>query len=147
MLLLDMETGDILFQAEVGENECYITSRETRCYFYKPGEPESKKLFGLLKTPAQSAELYYRDTGDWAEPHTVYTFDYVDEPNMDGNGVEDRAKFYLSENQIRVAWTSYESVGNKNWEYLEKKVYEIPLAENADGGSQKYRRSGAGYGK
>ena len=131
LLLLDMETGDILFQAEVGENECYITSREMRCYFYKPGEPESEKLFGLLKTPAQSAELYYRDTGDWAKPHTVYTFDYVDEPNMDGNGVEDRAKFYLSENQIRVAWTSYESVGNKNWEYLEKKVYEIPLAESA----------------
>ena len=51
---------------------------------------------------------------------------------MDGSGVEDRAKFYLSENQIRVAWTSYESVGNKNWEYLEKKVYEIPLAESAD---------------
>ena len=50
---------------------------------------------------------------------------------MDGSGVEDRAKFYLSENQIRVAWTSYESVGNQCWEYLEKKAYEIPLAENA----------------
>ena len=55
-----------------------------------------------------------------SEPHTVYTFDYVDEPNMDGSGVEDRAKFYLSENQIRVAWTSYESVGNKNWVHFDK---------------------------
>ena len=34
--------------------------------------------------------LISRDTGDWAKPHTVYTFDYVDEPNMDGSGVEDR---------------------------------------------------------
>ena len=50
---------------------------------------------------------------------------------MDGSDVEDRAKFYLSENQIRVAWTSYESVGNKSWEYLEEKAYEIPLAESA----------------
>mgnify|MGYP001031262001 CR=1 FL=1 len=127
LLLLDMETGEILFQAEAGENECYLTSRQSRCYFYKPGEPERKKLFGLLKTPAQNAELYYRDTEDWSERHTVYTFDYVDKPDMGGSGVEDRVKFYLSENQIRAAWTSYESVEDGKWEYLEKRIYEISL--------------------
>jgi hypothetical protein len=39
--------------------------------------------------------------------------------------------FYISENLLKVAWTSYESVGNGDWEYLEKKAYDISLAENA----------------
>ena len=46
---------------------------------------------------------------------------------MGGSGVEDRVKFYLSENQIRAAWTSYESVEDGKWEYLEKRIYEISL--------------------
>lgn len=28
-----------------------------------------------------------------------------------------------------MTWTSYESIGNGHWEYLEKKAYEIPLTE------------------
>lgn len=131
LFLIDLSDGEILFQDKAGENEFYITSNETRCYFYKPGKEESERLFGLVKIPPKNAEIYYRDTSDWEEKHTIYTFDYVLEPDIDtSNGVETRIKFYISEEQLKVAWTSYESIGNGNWEYLEKKVYEIPLTEN-----------------
>ena len=132
LLLIDLRDGEILFQDKAGENEFYITSNETRCYFYVPGKEESEKLFGLIKIPAVNAVIYYRDTSDWRQKHTVYTFDYVTEPDIDtSNGVSTRIKFYISENQLKVTWTSYEPVGNKNWEYLEKKAYEISLTENA----------------
>ena len=132
LLLIDLSDGEILFQDKAGENEFYIATYETRCYFYLPGKEESEKLFGLIKIPAENAVIYYRDTSDWTQKHTVYTFDYVTEPDMDtSDGVETRIKFYISENQLKVAWTSYEPVGNEKWEYLEKKAYEIPLAENA----------------
>ncbi len=132
LLLTDLSCGEILFQDKAGENEFYITSNGTRCYFYLPGKEEREKLFGLIKIPAENAVIYYRDTSDWTQKHTVYTFDYVAEPDIDtSDGVLTRIKFYISENQLKVAWTSYESVGNGNWEYLEKKAYEISLAENA----------------
>ncbi len=35
------------------------------------------------------------------------------------HGVETCVKFYISGNQLKVAWTSYEPVGNGNWEYQE----------------------------
>ncbi len=41
-------------------------------------------------------------------------------------------KWKKSENQLKVAWTSYEPVGDEYWEYLEKKAYEIPITENAN---------------
>ncbi len=128
LLLIDLSNGEILFHEKAGENEFYITSTGGRCYFYLPGKEESEKLFGLIKIPAENAVIYYRDTSDWTQKHTVYTFDYVAEPDIDtSNGVLTRIKFYISENQLKVAWTSYESVGNGNWEYLEKKAYEISL--------------------
>ncbi len=129
LLLIDLSGGEILFQDKAGENEFYITSNGTRCYFYLPGKEEREKLFGLIKIPAEKAVIYYRDTSDWTRKHMVYTFDYVAEPDIDtSNGVSTRIKFYISENQLKVAWTSYESVGNGDWEYLEKKAYEISLA-------------------
>ena len=132
LLLIDLSSGEILFQGKAGENEFYITSTGTQCYFYLPGKEESEKLFGLIKIPAQNAIIYYRDTSDWAQKHTVYTFDYVTEPDIDtSNGVTTRIIFYISENQLKAAWTSYEPVGNGNWEYLEKKAYEISLTEDA----------------
>lgn len=131
LLLIDLSDGKILFQDKVGENEFFITSNETRCYFYAPGKEEDERLLGLIKIPSKNAEIFYRDTSDWAEKHTIYSFDYVAEPNIDtSNGVETRLKFYISEEQVKVAWTSYESIGNGNWEYLEKKIYEIPLDGN-----------------
>ncbi len=128
LLLLDMQTGDVLFQTAVEANQLYLTSIGDDCYFYEPGTEESERLLGLIKIPQKNAEIYYRDTTNWAEKHTIYTFDYVLVPDIDtSNGVETRIKFYISEDQLKVAWTSYESIGNGNWEYLEKKVYEIPL--------------------
>lgn len=132
LLLIDLSDGEILFQDKAGENEFYITSNETRCYFYDPGKEESERLLGLMKIPPKNAEIYYRDTSNWTEKHTVYTFDYVVEPDIDtSDGVETRIKFYISEDQLKVAWTSYESIGNGEWEHLEKKTYEIPITENA----------------
>lgn len=132
LLLIDLSDGEILFQEKAGENEFYITSNGTRCYFYNAGKEESERLFGLIKIPPENATIYYRDTSDWTQKRTVYTFDYVAEPDIDtSDGVETCIKFYISENQLKVAWTSYESVGNGNWEHLEKKAYEIPLTENA----------------
>ncbi len=75
VFLIDLSDGEILFQDRAGEDEFYLTSNGTRCYFYAPGKEEQEKLFGLLKTPARNAEIYYRDTSDWGEEHTVYTFD------------------------------------------------------------------------
>ena len=68
---------------------------------------ESERLFGLIKIPAENAVIYYRDTSDWTQKHTVYMFDYVAEPDIDiSNGVSTRIRFYISENQLKVAWTS-----------------------------------------
>ena len=131
LLLIDLGDGEILFQDKAGENEFYITSNETRCYFYVPGKEESEKLFGLIKIPAENAAIYYRDTLDWTQKHAFYTFDYVTEPDIDtSDGVETRIRFYISENQLQVAWTSYEPVDNEDWEYLEKKAYEISFTPN-----------------
>ena len=132
LLLIDLSDGMVRSQYKAGKNEFYITSNGTRYYFYVPGKEESEKLFGLIKIPAENAEIYYRDTSDWAEKHTIYTFDYVLKPDIDiSNGVETRIKFYISEDQLKVTWTSYESIGKGNWEYLEKKAYKIPLTETA----------------
>ena len=63
--------------------------------------------------------------------HAFYTFDYVTEPDIDtSDGVETRIRFYISENQLQVAWTSYEPVDNEDWEYVEKKAYEISFTPN-----------------
>jgi len=132
LLLIDLRDGGILFQEKAGENEFYLTSDETRCYFYAPGKEADEKLFGLIKLPPENAEIYYRDASDWAEKHTVYTFDYETYPNIDtSSGVETRIKFYVSGERLRVVWTSYESVGNGEWEYLEKAAYTIPMTETA----------------
>ena len=86
----------------------------------------------MIKIPAENAIIYYRDISDWMQKHMFYTFDYVAEPDIDtSNGVKMRVKFYISENQLKVAWTSYEPVGDEHWEYLEKKAYKILLTEDA----------------
>ena len=93
--MIDLSDGKILFQDKAGENEFYIATYGTRCYFYLPGKEESEKLFGLIKIPAENAMIYYRDTSDWTQKCMVYTFDYVAEPDIDtSNGVLPRIKFY-----------------------------------------------------
>ena len=57
LLLIDLSCGEILFQDKAGENEFYLTSNGTRCYFYLPGKEESEKQFGLIKIPAENAVI------------------------------------------------------------------------------------------
>ena len=57
----------------------------------------------MIKIPAENAVIYYRDTSDWTQKHTVYTFDYVAEPDIDtSNGVKTRVKFYIYEKEYFV---------------------------------------------
>ena len=71
-----------------------------------------------MKVPPQNAELFYRELSDWGERHTLYTFDYVTEPDMDtSGGVETRVKFYPSQ----------EPDDDGGWTYREKAVYDVPL--------------------
>ncbi|MCI8600040.1 MAG: hypothetical protein HFE45_00405 [Oscillospiraceae bacterium] len=131
LFLIDLRDGGILFQGEAEENELYLTSDGTRCYFYSPGSEAAERLFGLVEVPARNAEIHYRDSDDWTEKRVLYTFDYTEAPDIDtSGGVETRVRFYISEGQFRVAWTSYEPVGGEKWEYLEKKAYEIPITGN-----------------
>lgn len=130
LLLLDMQDGSVLFESKIEKNHLYLTTVDGCCYFYFPGAKAQKGVF--TSSTAQNAEIYYRDPADWAEKHTVYTFDYVMEPDIDTeNGVDTRVKFYLSEDQFRIAWTSYEEVGDGHWAYLEKLSYEIPVGVDA----------------
>ena len=57
-----------------------------------------------------------------------------------------RSLSYIYENQLKLAWTSFEPVGNGHWEYLEKKAYEIPITENADEGAKSADEVMLGYG-
>lgn len=82
VLLVDMTDGAVLFQGETGEGEFYLTSEKTRCYFYDAGEPERTAWFGLIRSPTRNARIYYRDTQDWKNPQTVYSFDYINEPDV-----------------------------------------------------------------
>ncbi len=128
LLMLDLSNGEILFQGTAGENEFYLASNETQCYFYSPGTEGEERLFGLMKTPPQNAELFYRELSDWGERHTLYTFDYVTEPDMDtSGGVETRVKFYPSQERLKLVWTSYEPGDDGGWTYREKAVYDVPL--------------------
>ena len=68
ILLVDMADGAVLFQGETGEGELYLASVKTQCYFYDAGEPEQTVWFGLVRTPARNARIYYRDTQDWEAP-------------------------------------------------------------------------------
>ncbi len=131
LFLLDMETGDILFQQHLGSNELYLTSIGTKCYFYFCGKEEEEKFFGLYKVPAKNAEIYYRDINNWAKEGSVYKFDYVEWPdNIDDKlSVENYIRFYLQDRIITVALTLYGKAGpeSEEWEYIEKSRVEIPL--------------------
>lgn len=131
LLLADMESGEILFSQELEENELYLASVGTKCYFYYGGKEAGKKLFGLLETPRKNAELYYRDSADWSEKISVYEFNYVEWPDDIDNtaSVEDYIRFYVNEQKIAVAFTTYEQTEKKTnkWEYIEKSKVEISL--------------------
>ena len=136
VLLVDMTDGAVLFQGETGEGEFYLTSEKTRCYFYDAGEPERTAWFGLIRSPARNARIYYRDTQDWKNPQTVYSFDYINEPDVASyKGSRLKVRFQMEEDLVRVVWESTDRVLTDNGKYdavfSEKAAYEVPIGENA----------------
>ena len=135
VLLVDMADWAVLFQGETGEGELYLTSVKTRCYFYDAGEPEQAAWFGLVRTPARNARIYYRDTQDWEDPQTVYSFDYIGEPDV-ASYKDSRLKvrFQLEKDLVRVVWESTDRVLTDNGKYdavfSEKVAYEVPIGES-----------------
>lgn len=131
LLLADMESGEILFSQELKENELYLTSVGTKCYFYHCGTEAEKKLFGLYETKGEHAEVYYRDKSDWSKKVSVYEFDYVEWPEdmEDETSVENRIRFYVQEQAVVIVLTTYEQTDEaaNRWEYLEKISVAIPL--------------------
>jgi len=77
---IDIDSGEITLEENVGENEFFLTINDGRCYFYHRGKGSEEKLFGLVTTPSKNAEIYYRDITDWGQRHAVYTFDYAELP-------------------------------------------------------------------
>lgn len=130
LLLVDMADGSVLFRDELGENELYLTSRGSKCYFYDCGKEEQEKFFGLCAVPARPAELYARDMEKWDEKNTLYTFDYAVEPDkLDERSVQDQVCFFLDESQITVSMTAYLQVDKETnaWDNVEKFRAVIPL--------------------
>jgi len=129
LILLNMQNGDVLFQKEIESNHLYLTTIGRYSYFYFPGKNEQKGW--LRHSPAQNAEIYYVDISEWAQKKTLYTFDYVSEPEIENNSsAEIRVRFCLNANQLQIAWVSYELEGQQ-WVYKEQKIYDIPI--EADG--------------
>ncbi len=90
------------------ENELYLTSVGTKCYFYHCGQRSKKQLLGLYTIPAVKAEIYYRDTKNWGEKVSIYSFDYELQPDrLDEKSVEDCIRFYLEQDKIKVSMTAY----------------------------------------
>lgn len=129
VMLVDMMDGTVLFQAEAGENELYLTSRGSLCYFYKAGKPGR-----------EDASIYCRDIQDWETKETIYTFDYAVEPEIAGNHDSMRkARFILDGGFIKVVWESTDRVltskGTYQSVFSEKVSYEIPIPEAAQTGA------------
>ena len=108
IFLVDIEKNEILFQQELKENELYLTSVGTKCYFYHCGQRRKKQLLGLYTIPAIKAEIYYRDMKNWGEKVSIYSFDYELQPDrLDEKSVEDCIRFYLEQDKIKVSMTAY----------------------------------------
>lgn len=131
LLLADMENGELLFSQELEENELYLTTVGTKCYFYYAGKEAEEKLFGLYEIPEENAEIYYRDSADWPEKVLAYEFGYVEWPDdIDSTAsVEECIRFYINEQEIVVAFTTYEQTEKQTnrWEYIEKLQIAVPL--------------------
>ena len=123
LILLDMQNGSILFQQEVEANHLYLTTIGGYSYFYFPGKELQEGL--LQSSPAQNAEIYYVDVSEWTQRNTLYTFDYVFEPELENSSsAEIRARFILNDESLQVVWLSYE-LDNSKWEYKEHRSYDI----------------------
>ncbi len=92
LLEIDMKTGEIRTQRNLGENELFLTSVKGRCYFYSCGQKGQEKLGGLWKVPGSKARIYCRDQEDWEEER-VYEFDYELEPEFEEHVLQGRLRF------------------------------------------------------
>lgn len=122
VLLVDTADGEVLFQAETGKNELYLTSRGNLCYFYKMG-----------KADRENAYVSYRDIRDWETEQVIYTFDYAVEPDI--ATYKDsmlKARFIWDNDSIKVVWESTDRVLTSEGKYQavfsEKVAYEISIA-------------------
>ena len=126
VLLVDIADGEVLFQAETGKNELYLTSRGNLCYFYKMG-----------KADRENAYVSCRDIRDWETEQVIYTFDYAVEPDI--ATYKDsmlKARFILDDDSIKVVWESTDRVLTSEGKYQsvfsEKAAYEIPVDTSAE---------------
>lgn len=122
IMLVDIADETVLFQAGAGENELYLTSRGSLCYFYRAGKPGR-----------ENASIYCRDIQDWEAEQTVYIFDYAAEPEIAGyHDGRKKARFILDGDFIKVVWESTDRVltseGTYQSVFSEKVSYEIPLS-------------------
>ena len=121
VLLVNLADGEVLFQAETGKNELYLTSRGNLCYFYKMG-----------KTDRENAYVSCRDIRDWETEQVVYTFDYAVEPDIATyNDSMLKARFILDDDSIKVVWESTDRVLTSEGKYQavfsEKAAYDITI--------------------
>ena len=121
VLLVDTADGEVLFQAETGKNELYLTSRGNLCYFYKMG-----------KSDQENAYVCCRDIQDWEAEQVIYTFDYEVEPDI--AAYKDsmlKARFILDDDSIKVVWESTDRILTSEGKYQavfsEKVTYEISI--------------------
>lgn len=121
VLLVDMMDGEVLFQAEIGKNELYLTSKGSLCYFYKIGKSEQ-----------ENAQICCRDIQDWETEQCIYTFDYAVEPDItEYNDSRTKARFILGDDSIQVIWESTDRILTSEGKYQsvfsEKVTYEVSL--------------------
>ena len=121
ILLVDLADGEVLFQAEAGKNELYLTSKGNLCYFYKMG-----------KADRENAYVSCRDIRDWETEQVIYTFDYMVEPDIATyNDSALKARFILDDDSIKVVWESTDRVLTSEGKYQavfsEKAAYEISI--------------------
>lgn len=121
VLLVDTADGEVLFQAETGKNELYLTSRGNLCYFYRMGRSDQ-----------ENAYVCCRDIQDWEAEQVIYTFDYAVEPDI--ATYKDsmlKARFVLADDSIKVVWESTDRILTSEGKYQavfsEKAAYVIPI--------------------
>lgn len=129
IMLVDAQSGQILFDAATNPGELFLTASGSRCYFYSPGKNSRRKD---VQSPAR---IYWRDINCWLLPHVVCSFDYVGAPEHDGLRIE-RLRFYpqADETHLRLDFTCYEQTNQENdrWDYIVKYSAEVPLTNQPE---------------
>lgn len=128
IMKINPQNGEIMFFGGAGKNELYLGNYGERVYFYSRGIPSQVRLFGIVKTEAQNSGIIYRDADDWDTKQNVYSFDYIEKPDLGekGNDTVNTLRFYLCPNSLRVALDSL-VFADEEWKYMENWSVEIPI--------------------